>query len=187
MQDGHHLAAGGICLHHDAHKVALIADDGIAHGHTVHGAAVQRKAAKLIQWVAADHKAGNITGLAVGILNAGQRLVGFVLSLDAVVVHHLLAQFGVLGFQLFVLGHHIIDAGVFFPHRTDAAAQGRSHLLKRRKHHAQQLLRGGSQPAIGAGIGHNSHQKHRHRHQYLKFPCVKKILQGGVLLFGLLP
>lgn len=78
MQDGHHLAAGSICLHHDAHKVALIADHGIAHGHTVHGAAVQRKAAKLIQRVAADHKAGNITGLAVGILNAGQRLVGFV-------------------------------------------------------------------------------------------------------------
>ena len=183
MQNGHHLAAGSVGFHHHADQIALIADHGIVHGCAVHRAAVQRKASELIQRVAADHKGRNIACFGVGILNAGQCLVGFVLRLDAVVVHYLLAQLSILRFQLFVLFHDLIDAGVFFPHRANAAAQCRCDLLERHQHHAQQFLRGSSQPSVGTGIGHDAHQKHRHGYQYLKFPCVKKVLQGSTLLF----
>ena len=177
MQDGHHLAAGRVSLHHHAQQIAAVADDGIVHRHTVCGALVQRETAELVQRVASDDKAGHIGGVAVLFLNIGQRLVGLVLGLDAVVVHHLLAQLGVFRLQLLILLHNLVDAGVFFPHRAHAAADHSRRLLERGQDYAQQLLRGGGQAAVGTGIGHDAHQKYRYGHKDLEFPGIKKIFQ----------
>ena len=177
MQDGHHLAAGRVGFHYHAQQITTVADDRIVHRHTVCGALVQRETAELVQRVAANNKTGYIGGIAVLFLNIGQRLVGFVFGLDAVVVHHLLAQLGVFRFQLLVLLHDFIDAGVFFPHRTHAAADHSRCLLERGQDHAQQLLRGGGQAAVGTGVGHDAHQKYRHGYKDLEFPGIKKIFQ----------
>ena len=177
MQDGHYLAAGRAGFHHHAQQIATVADDRIVHRHTVCSALVQREAAELVQRVAADDKAGHIGGIAVFFLNVRQRLVGIVLGLDAVVVHHLLAQLGVFRFQLLVLLHDFIDAGVFFPHRTHAAADHSRRLLERGQDHAQQFLRGGGQTAVGSGVGHDAHQKYCYGHKDLEFPGIKKIFQ----------
>ena len=177
MQDGHYLAAGRVGFHHHAQQIATVTDNGVIHRYAVCGALVQRKAAELVQRVAANDKAGHIGSVAVLFLNISQCLVGFVFGLDAVVVHHLLAQLGVFCLQLLVLLHDFIDAGVFFPHRTHAAADHSRRLLEGGQDHAQQLLRGGSQSAVGTGISHDAHQKYRHGHKDLEFPGFKKIFQ----------
>ena len=177
VQDGHHLAAGGVHLHHHAQQIAPVTDDGIVHRHAVRAALIQRKTAKFIQRVTADDKGRHIARLRICVLDACQCLVGVVLGLDAVVVHHLLAQLCIFGFQLLVPVHHIVDAGVFFPHRGRTAAEGRRDLLEGGEHHAQQLLRGCRQAAVGTGIRHDAHQEHRHDDQDLEFPGVKKIFQ----------
>ena len=177
MQDGHHLAAGRVGFHHHAQQIAPVADDRIVHRYAVCGALVQREAAELVQRVAADDKAGHIGSIAVLFLNVRQCLVGIVLGFDAVVVHHLLAQLGVFRFQLLVLLHDFIDAGVFLPHRTHAAADHSRRLLERGQDHAQQLLRGSGQTAVGTGVGHDAHQKYCYGHKDLEFPGIKKIFQ----------
>ena len=136
VQDGHHLAAGRVGFHHHAQQIAPVTDDRIVHRYAICGALVQREAAELVQRVAADDKAGHIGGIAVLFLNVRQRLVGIVLGFDAVVVHHLLAQLSVFRFQLLVLLHDFIDAGVLFPHRTHAAADHSRRLLERGQDHA---------------------------------------------------
>ena len=177
VQNGHHLAAGRISLYHHAQQIAPVTDDRIVHRYAVCGALVQREAAELVQRVAANDKAGHIGGIAVLFLNVGQCLVGLVFSLDAVIIHHLLTQLGVFRRQLLVLFHDLVDAGIFFPHRAHTAADHSPRLLEGGQDHAQQFLRGSGQASVGTGIGHDAHQKHRHGHENLEFPSIKKIFQ----------
>ncbi len=181
MKNGHHLAAGGLSLHHHAQQVALVTDHGIVDGHAIQCAAVQCEAIEGIQRVTANDKAGKIAHLWPLALDAFQCLVGLVLGLDAVVIHYLLAQLGVFGLERLVLSHHVIDAGVLFPQGGHAAADHSSHFLEWSSRHAQQLLRSGSQAAVGTGVGHDAHQKHRDAHQDLEFPGIEKVFQGVFL------
>lgn len=89
VQDGHDLAAGEVGFPHHAQQIALVADDGVVDGHTVQCASVQREAPEGVQRVAANDERGRVAHLRVLLLDVGQRLVGLVLGLELVVVHHL--------------------------------------------------------------------------------------------------
>ena len=181
VQDGHDLAAGDVSFPHHAQQIALVADDSIIDGHTVQCASVQREAPERVQRVAANDERGRVAHLRVLLLNVGQRLVGLVLGLELVIVHHLGAQRGVFLAELLVFFQNGVDVGVVLPQGGHAAAHRRCCPLERGYGHAQQLLRGSGQASVCACISHDAHEEDRDGNEYLKFPCVKKILQGGFL------
>ena len=109
------LAAGEVGFPHHAQQIALVADDGVIDGHTVQCASVQREAPEGVQRVAANDERGRVAHLRVLLLDVGQRLVGFVLGLELVVVHHLGAQRGVFLAELLVFFQNGVDVGVVLP------------------------------------------------------------------------
>ena len=181
VQDGHDLAAGEVGFPHHAQQIALVADDGVVDGHTVQCASVQRETPERVQRVAANDERGRVAHLRVLLLDVGQRLIGLVLGLELVVVHHLGAQRGVFLAELLVFFQNGVDVGVVLPQGGHAAAHRCCCPLERGCGHAQQLLRSSGQASVRACIGHDAHEEDRDGNEYLKFPCVKKILQGGFL------
>ena len=137
MQDGHDLAAGEVGFPHHAQQITLVADDGVVDGHTVQCASVQREAPEGVQRVAANDEGGRIAHLRVLLLDVGQCLVGLVLGLELVVVHHLGAQSGVFLAELLVFFQNGVDVGVVLPQGGHAAAHRRRCPLERGCGHAQ--------------------------------------------------
>ena len=112
------------------------------------------------------------------LLDAGQVAERLVFRLELVVVGQLAAQLGVFSPQGLVFRHGLVDAGVLVPDRGHPPGHPGGRFLERGRRHAQQLLGGCGQAAVGRGIQQQPCKKDRHRDQDPEFPGLKKVFHG---------
>src|SRR5699024_7256456 len=165
-------------LDHGAQQAALVVDDGVPPLNPVDGALVQRKAPEGVHGVPPDDKGRDEAHLGVVLLDAGQVAERLVFRLELVVVGQLAAQLGVFSPQGLVFRHGLVDAGVLVPDRGHPPGHPGGRFLERGRRHAQQLLGGCGQAAVGRGIQQQPCKKDRHRDQDPEFPGLKKVFHG---------